>query len=174
MEKDLIPIGKVVKPHGVKGKVKVEYFGESLAHFSYREILIEDRTGKLKTYEVSEVASQPPRLILRLKGIEKIEDVEPFLGKEILVRKELLPGLEEGEYYWYEILGMVVETVEGKTIGKVREILPTGANDVYVIEGKRGEIFLPAIEDVIQGIDRERRVMKVIRKEGLWGEEDEI
>jgi 16S rRNA processing protein RimM len=175
MEKDLFPIGRVVKTHGVRGKVKVEYFGEDLHRFSlYREIFIEGEKGRPEPYEIVEAIPQPPRLILRLKGIEKIEEAEPLIGKEILIKKEALPELEEGEYYWMDILGMEVETEEGKRIGKVKEIFPTGANDVYVVEGKRREIFLPATEEVIQSIDLKRGVVKVIRMEGLWGDEDEV
>ncbi len=175
MEKNLFPIGRVVKPHGIKGKMKVEYFGEDLHRFSsYREIFIEDEKSGLESYEILEVVLQPPRLILRLKGIEKIEEIEPLIGKKILVEKGALPELEEGEYYWADLLGIEVETREGKGIGKVREIFSTGAHDVYVVEGKRGEIFLPAIEEVIQSIDLKKRVMKVVRMEGLWEDEDEV
>ncbi len=175
MEKNLFPIGRVVKPHGVKGKMKVEYFGDDLRRFfSYREIFIQNETRGLEPYEILEVVTQPRRLILRLRGIEKIEETEPLIGKEIFVKKEALPELEEGEYYWADLLGMEVETQEGKRIGKVKEIIPTGANDVYVVEGKRGEIFLPAIEGVIQSINLKERVMKVVRMEGLWENEDEI
>ncbi len=175
MEKNLFPIGRVVKPHGVRGKMKVEYFGDDLRRFlSYREIFIQDETNGLESYEILEAVSQPPRLIVRLKGIEKIEETEPLIGKEILVEKEAFPELEEGEYYWADLLGMEVETREGKRIGKVKEIFPTGANDVYVVEGRRGEIFLPAIEGVIETIDLKKRVMKVVRMEGLWEDEDEV
>ena len=175
MEKNLLPVGRVIKPHGVKGKMKVEYFGKDLHRFSfYREIFIEDEQGRLESYEVLEVIPHPPRLILRLKGIEKIEEAEPLIGKKILVEREALPELEEGEYYWADLLGVQVETQKGKRIGKVREIFSTGANDVYVVEGQRGEIFLPAIEEVIQSIDLKKRVMKVVRMEGLWEDEDEV
>jgi 16S rRNA processing protein RimM len=174
MEKNLLPIGRVVKPHGVKGRMKVEYFGEDLRGFvSYREIFIEDEKGRPEPYEVLEASPQPPRLILRLKGIEKIEQAQPLIGKMILVEKEALPGLEEGEYYWADLLGMKVETREGKRIGKVTEIFSTGAHDVYVVEGKRGEISLPAIGEVILGIDLGNRVIKVARMEGLWEDADE-
>jgi 16S rRNA processing protein RimM len=174
MEKNLFPIGKVVKPHGVKGRMKVEYFGEDLHRFiSYRKIFIEDEKGRPESYEILEASPQPPRLILRLKGIEKIEQAQPLIGKTIFVEKEALPDLEEGEYYWADLLGIEVETREGKRIGKVREIFSTGAHDVYVVEGKRGEIFLPAIEEVIQSIDLRKRVMKVARMEGLWEDADE-
>ena len=175
MKRDLFPIGRVVKLHGVKGKVKVHYFGEDLSRFSdYREILIQDGAGGAQSYEVLEVDLQPQRLILRLRGVESIEEAAPLLGKEILIQKEQLPDLKEKEYYWFDILGMVVETDEGKRIGRVKEILPTGANDVYVVEGERREICLPATAEVIQSIDVERRVMKVIRMEGLWEKEDEV
>jgi 16S rRNA processing protein RimM len=175
MEKDLLPIGRVVKPHGVKGKIKVDYFGEDLNHFPlYREVFIKDHVGQLQAYDILEVVPQPPRLILRLKGIERIEEVEPLVGREIFIEKRSLPDLKEGEHYWFEILGMVVETEKGKRIGRVREIFPTGANDVYVVEGKRREIFLPATEEVIQSIDIKKGRMKVIRMEGLWEEEDEV
>ena len=175
MGKDLFSIGRVVKPHGVRGKIKIEYFGEDLDGFSfYKEVFIENRTGKLEPYEILETIPQPPRLIVRLKGIERIEDAQILVGKEIFIRKEALPDLEEDEYYWIDILGMTVETEEGKRIGKVKEIFPTGANDVYVVEGKRGEIFLPARGEVIQSIDRKKGVMKVLRMEGLWEEKDEV
>ncbi len=175
MGNNLFPIGKVVKPHGIKGKMKVEYFGENLHRFSfYREIFIKGQKGKPEPYEVLEAIPQPPRLILRLRGIEKIEEAEPLVGKEILIKKEAFPELEEREYYWMDILGMKVETEEGKGIGKVKGIFPTGANDVYIVEGKRGEILLPATEEVIRSIDLKRGVMKVIRLEGLWEAEDEV
>ena len=175
MEKDLLPIGRVVKPHGVKGKIKAEYFGEDLSHFSlYREIFIKDQVARLQAFEILEVVSQPPHLILRLKGIGRREEVEPLVGKEILIKRRFLPDLKEGEYYWFDILGMVVETEKGERIGRVKEIFSTGANDVYVVEGKRGEIFLPATEEVIQSIDIKKGRMKVTRMEGLWEKEDEV
>jgi len=174
-EKDLFPIGRVVKPHGIKGKIKAEYFGGDLDQFSlYREVFIEDSRAGLQPYEIMEVTPQPPRLILRLKGIETIEKAEPLIGKEILISKDSLPKLEEGEYYWFDILGMRVETEEGKKIGRVKEIIPTGAHDVYVIEGRRGEILLPATDKVIQKINIEKGLIKVMRIEGLWEDEDEV
>jgi len=175
MTKDLIPIGRVVRPHGVRGKIKLEYFGEDVHCFPpSREVFIEVKADSLKAYEILETTPQAPRLILHLKGIERREEVEPLIGKEVFIKREVLPDLEEGEYYWTDLLGMSVETQEGKKIGRVKEIFSTGANDVYVVEGKRGEIFLPATGEVIQTVDREKGVMKVNRKEGLWEEDDEV
>ncbi len=174
MEQAFFPIGRLVKPHGVKGRIKIDYFGGPPERFLYQTVFIKDNTGRPEPFEVLEVTPQPPRLILRLKGIEKIEGTERLIGKEILVRRKDLPELEEGEYYWCEVLGMEVETEKGKRLGKVEQIFPTGANDVYVVKGKRREIFLPATEAVIKSIDRHKRVIRVERMEGLWEEEDEI
>ncbi len=175
MERDLLPIGRVIKPHGVKGKVKVEYFGNDPCRFpTYHEVFIRDSTGRPEPYEILEAVPQPPRLILRLKGVERIEETEPLIGKDILVRRETLPDLKEGEYYWVDILGIEVETEQGKSIGRLKEIFTTGAGDVYVVEENKREILLPATEEVIRNIDPGRGVMKVSRKEGLWEEEDEV
>ena len=175
MEEDLFPIGRVIKPHGVRGKIKVDYFGEDLSQFHfYRIIFIQDPKGRLVPYEILEATPQPPRLILHLKDIQTLEEAEPLIGKEIFIRKGCLADLPEGEYYWSEILGMEVETEEGRRLGRVKEILPTGANDVYVIQGEKREILLPAIGGVVRSIDRIRKVMKVAWMEGLWEREDEV
>jgi 16S rRNA processing protein RimM len=154
MNKDLVPIGKVTKPHGIRGKIKVEYYGGLQSLSSLSHVYIEDRSEGRKPRNLAAIS--PPRIILQLKGIEKIEEARPLVGKEILVKKEAFPDLPEGEYYWIEILGMEVETEEGSRIGKVKEIFSTGANDVYVVEGKRGEFLLPATEGVIRSVDREK------------------
>ncbi len=175
MEKDLLPIGRVVKPHGVKGRIKIGYFGEDFSQFHfYREVFIEDRMGRLQSHEILEATPQPPRLILQLKDIRTVEEARTLIGKEIYIRKECLPDLPEDEYYWMEVIGMEVETGDGNRIGRIKEIFPTGAHDIYVVQGKRGEIYLPAVEGVIESIDREKRRVKVTRIEGLWEEEDEV
>src|SRR4030043_442115 len=115
MEKRLVPIGRVVKPHGIKGRVKVEYFGEDLDRFLlYREVIIRDPTGRAQTFEVIEAVPQPPRIILTLKGIQTLEDTEPLINREIFVRREMLPDLAENEFYWIDLLGLAVKTGEGK------------------------------------------------------------
>jgi len=175
MEEGLFSIGRIVKLHGVKGKIKVDYFGEEPSQISqYREVWVEDRTGRLTSYEILGVTPQPPRLILQLKGVQSADEAQALVGKTISVRRESLPDLSDGEYYWFEIIGMEVEADNGTHLGRVQEIIPTGSHDVYVIRGERGEILLPAVEGVIQGIDRERRIINVTWREGLWGKEDEV
>ncbi len=175
MEEVLFPIGRVVKLHGVKGKIKVDYFGDDAGQFQlYRKVFIRDVTGRPRPYEVLEATPQPPRFIVRLKDVENPEEAGTLVGKEILIEKGSLKDLPEGEYYWFEILGMEVVTEGGNRLGRVKEIVPTGANDVYVIQGKKREISLPAVEGVIRRIDRDGRVITVAWMEGLWEREDEV
>jgi len=173
--KNLVAIGKVIKPHGVRGQIKISYFGEDPNGFRhYREILIEDIRGIPRAYEVESIAFHPTHLILRLKGVGKREEADLLLGKEILVPREAFPALEEGEYFWADILGMTVETLKGNPLGTVIEVMATGANDVLRVQGKDREIYLPITKEVVQSIDLDTRRIKVIRMEGLWGDEDEI
>jgi 16S rRNA processing protein RimM len=165
----------VTRPHGIRGKVKIRYYGEDLNEFSrYREIVLRDERGVEEPFEVVETTPQPPLLILKLRGVDRMEDAEALVGDEVLIRKDLLPDLEEGEYYWHDLLGMEVENETGKSIGRVTDILRTGANDVYVVQGKREEFFLPATEEVIKYIDLKRRVITAHWMEGLWEKEDEV
>ena len=175
MEKELVAIGRVTKLHGVRGKIKVDYFGEDSDQVSlYREVWIEEKPGGPKAYEILEVTPQSTRLILRLKGIQNADEALPLIGKEIYVRRESLPELAEDEFYWVEMIGMEVETERGRRLGRIKEILPTGPHDVYVVQGKRKEVLLPAVESVIQGIDRKKRIVRVAWMEGLWEKEDEV
>ncbi len=175
MRRDLLPIGRVIKPHGIKGKMKVKYFGDDPKTFSsYRELILMNPEGRLQAYQVLGVVPQLTQLIVQLKGIERPEEVQPLIGREIFVNRDSLPDLAKDEYYWADLLGMDVVTEQGKQIGRVKEIFSTAAHDVFIVEGKRGEIFLPAVEDVIESIDCEKGMMKVRSREGLWEAEDEI
>ena len=175
MERRLVPIGRVLKPHGIKGRVKAEYFGEDLDRFLlYREVIIRDTTGRAQTFEVVEAVPQPPRILLTLKGIQTIEDTAPLINQDIFVRRETLPEPAEDEFYWVDLVGMGVETVEGKRLGRVKMIFPTGAHDVFVVEGCRREIYLPATAEVIERVNHGRSLVTVRWMEGLWEAEDEV
>jgi 16S rRNA processing protein RimM len=78
----------------------------------------------------------------------------------------MLEDLTEGEYYWRDIIGLDVYTQDGKRLGRIESVFPTGSNDVYVCKGER-EMLIPAIADVIQGIDLDKNIMTVKLLEGL-------
>ncbi len=83
------------------------------------------------------------------------------------VEEKDLPELEEGEYYSYQLIEMKVETIQGEYLGEIKEIIPTGSNDVYVVRDGTEEILIPAIKDVVKEIDLEKRLVKVELLDGL-------
>jgi 16S rRNA processing protein RimM len=97
--------------------------------------------------------AQPPNILLRLEDILDRDSAEKLRGAEVEVRRDDAPKLPTGQFFWHQVIGLRVETADGQTLGTVRDILETGANDVYVVHGARGEILVPAIKDVVKHID---------------------
>lgn len=137
---------------------------------SYQELYLKDKEGRVQPYEIQEAKIHKKCISARLKGCEGIVDAEKFIGASVLVKRENLPPLEEGEYYWFEIIGMDVVTDDGRALGKVKSILPSGSNDVYLVQGEAGEWLIPATEEVISRVDREQGQMVIHIIEGLLGE----
>ncbi len=96
-----------------------------------------------------------------------MESAQALVGCKVFLPEDMQEKLPEGEYYWRDIIGLDVYNEEGKYIGKIESVFPTGSNDVYVCKGEEREILLPAIADVIRKIDVNRRVMIVRLLEGL-------
>jgi 16S rRNA processing protein RimM len=165
-----ITIGRVAGLHGIKGNLRIHYYNETRSDFlSYRKVYLEDRAGHVKPYEIEAAKIQNKFISARLKGCEGAADAEKLVGASVLVKREDLPPLEEGEYYWFEIIGMDVLTDEGRVLGRVKAILPTRSNDVYLVQGKR-EWLIPSTEEVIVRVDREKGHMVIHPIEGLLEE----
>jgi 16S rRNA processing protein RimM len=128
---------------------------------------LEDRDGHVQPYEIQEAKIHNKFILAQLKGCEGIADAEKLIGSSVLVKRKNLPPPEEGEYYWFEIIGMDVVTDEGRPLGRVEKILPTGSNDVYLVQGSGGEWLIPAIEEVIVRVDKNKGQMVIHPIEGL-------
>jgi 16S rRNA processing protein RimM len=110
---------------------------------------------------------QGKRVVLKLEGIDDRTTAESLRGALVSVPIEAAVKLPPGEYFWHEIIGLRVEDGAGRPLGRVVEILETGSNDVYVVRSPDRELLLPAIKDVVRGIDRERGTMRVELLPGL-------
>ena len=166
--KDLILIGHVIRPHGVTGLLRIVSYAQS------RETFLEAgsvflKTDKNELYEKEVDSIQPHRslFLLRLSGLDSVEQAEAFRGAEILVPKDSLKKTDEDEFFWHELLGMEVYLTTGEYLGVVREILPTGSNDVYLVEHEGKEFLIPAIHQVVREIDVSRKRMIVLPIKGL-------
>jgi len=164
----LISLGKIVKTQGTRGAFRVfPHGGDSENLDSLERVTLAAPGGRQWETRVTECRRKGSLFIFTVEGVDSIEDAEKLVGGEVLADESDLAPLEDGEFYWYEIVGMEVVTDEGRRLGVVDAIMPTGANDVLqVLDGKR-EILLPHIPDVVLAIDREARRVTVHLLPGL-------
>ena len=165
-------IGKVVGVHGLKGNIKVFSYAESVSVFKPgSQLVLKTAGGGKKPYTVNWAKPHSKTILLSLKEVEKHELAKALVGSEIFIEKASLPELEDGTYYWFDIIGLSVFTVEGEYLGRVDSVFPTGSNDVFVVKdperGASYEKLIPALGSVIMSIDLEKKTMQVDLPEGL-------
>jgi len=167
-EDALIPIGKIVGTHGIKGHLKVISYGDSLDLFAPGKELAVSRGGEaLATFRIA--FARPYKRVIRLglDGIDSIEAAEAWIGCRLCIDNVSLPQLEEGSYYWHQIMGLEAFTLDDRRLGLVEAILPTGSNDVYVVRDGKKEVLIPAIDSVVVDIDLKQKILRVDLPEGL-------
>jgi 16S rRNA processing protein RimM len=167
-----LAIGKVLKPWGLKGAVKVYSYAESVESFlRISELRIQGKDGPTVLL-LEEAKKHQKGILLKFKGRDRIEDVEELVGLTLYMDRKELPGLEEDEYYWHDLIGMEVCTDSGKSVGTLESILETGSHDVYVVRKGEKESLVPAVRDVVQKVDVPGRRMVIHPVEGLLNEDD--
>ena len=174
MGEDFIVIGRISKPHGVKGEIRIEYFNPDNPQFfsHYQMIFLQGDEISLSPYRVLSVRPHKRFILAQLEGIRTRAEAEQLRGRKVLIDPTELPHPEADEYYWQDILGMRVVSEKGKEVGTVTEIVPTGSNDVYVVQKGAQEFLIPATKDVIMNIDIQARTMIIRPLEGLVQEDD--
>ncbi|MDA8414893.1 MAG: ribosome maturation factor RimM [Desulfobacteraceae bacterium] len=151
---ELIPVGKIIGPHGIKGHLKLHsYSGNADSLIAARSVTLKSPAGSLQTYTIASFKTNSGKFIVGLQGLDDINQVEPLVGHEVCLRRDQLPGLEEGEYYWSDLIGLQVVTDSGTLLGSVTDIFETGSSDIYVVQGGEREYLIPAIADVIKTVD---------------------
>jgi len=162
MPDEPIVVGRVTTAHGIKGELKVEVLTDFPERF--------ERGSKLWLRGIERTIEQArPQgrgIILKLRGIDTRNDAEALRG-EVLTVPDLADLDDEGAYYIHDLMGLRVEDTAGAELGKLFEIISTGATDVYVIRGPRGELLLPALDDVVTDIDLKQGRIQVEVPEGL-------
>ena len=166
-EPRFIAIGRIVRPHGVRGEVAVVVLTDFSERFDSIEVVYLGDSLKAEAWQVTAARWHKAGVLLSLRGCEDRTAAERLRGLLVQVPIEEAMSLPEGEYYPYELIGLDVATVEGEDLGRISEILFTHANDVYVVIGPRGQILLPAIADVIVHVDLDEGQIVVRLMEGL-------
>ena len=164
---DLFVVGEIVKTHGLRGCLKVLTQMEAQDIIAGLEsVYLEDKQGQRKCHGLRKSEASGQFLFLELQDFTDIDSAKALVGCKVLIPGDMLKDLPEGEYYWRDIIGLDVYSEEGEHLGRIESIFPTRGNDVYVCKGQR-EILLPAIADVIQHIDLDKKIMTVRLLEGL-------
>ncbi len=163
-------VGRVLAPWGRRGEVRVEILTDFPERFSQlEEVLVGDERVP---YRLEAARLQRGYAILKLFGVDATEEAEALRGALLYIPVSEAMPLEAGQYYQYQILGLDVWTVAGRHLGRVSEILETGANDVYVVRQDGREVLIPAVADVVQEVDLERQRLVVTLPPGLLEEEE--
>ena len=157
----LVTLGRITAHHGLRGWLKVHSDTEPRDNITaYARWWIRQGGADWRPVDVLEGRAQGKTVIVRLDGVEDRDLATPLIGAEIAVRREDLPPARPGEYYWTDLVGLSVATVEGVTLGTVQRLFETGANDVLVVDdGREGakagaEILIPWVApDVIVSVD---------------------
>jgi 16S rRNA processing protein RimM len=163
-----IAIGKIVGVHGLKGTLRVYSYAESPDIFQPdTQFLLRNEAGLEKRYPVCWIKPHTRGLLLALEGIDSRDRAASLVGFSLFIEKTMLPELEEGTYYWSDIIGLAVYDTQDAYLGRVTSILPTGSNDVYVVKNDDDEILVPALESVVADIDMASGRMRVELPDGL-------
>ncbi len=167
-ENPLMPIGKVVGVHGVKGAVKVHFYDARHScptpEDSFRLI---SPGGTETCYPVVWARPHKRNHVVSLAGIESRSQAAALKEAQVVIAREELPLLEAGTYYWVDLIGLDVYTIAGSYLGQLTDIIPTGSNDVYVVADEHAETLVPALKSVILSVDLEKNNMRVDLPEGL-------
>jgi 16S rRNA processing protein RimM len=159
-EDELVCVGHILGAQGIKGWVRV--FSNTSPReniLNYSPWFIEQDEG-LKSVGVSG-RLQGKKLVARLNGIEDRNRAEALIGCRILIEAAQLPGLETGDYYWSDLIGLKVETLQGETLGIVSSMLETGADDVMVLSGDRERLIPFVMDEIVREVDLGERRMVV-------------
>lgn len=162
-------VGVITSTHGVRGEVKVYPTTDDVNRFKDLKKVILDTGRERIDLEISGVKFFKNQVILKFKGIDNINDIEKYKGKDLLVRREDAVELGEDENYVADLIDLKVVTEDGEELGILTEVMETGANDVYIVETADGrELLIPAIKDCILDVDLEKEVMTVHILPGLF------
>ena len=163
-----VAVGIITSTHGVRGEVKVYPTTDDPRRFRRLKEVVLD-TGKEKmNLEIEGVKFFKQFVILKFKGLDNINDIEKYRQKSLYVTRKNAVRLQRDEYFIADLIGLKVQDEDGKELGTVKDVIETGANDVYEVEMADGKsLLLPAIKQCILNVDVENGTMQVHVLEGL-------
>lgn len=165
---DLIAVAKVARPHGLRGEVVADILTDFPERFdSLESVVAVDEKGARTDLKVESARFQKGRVLLKFSSLDTIESVEGLRNVEICIPEDEAVELEDGEFYDWELEGCTVETIDGITIGTVKELLRTGGTDLLVVQGTEKDYLVPFAESICTEVDIENERIRIDPPEGL-------
>lgn len=165
---ELLQVGVITSTHGIKGEVKVFPTTDDVNRFKQLKEVILDTGKEQMTLQIEGVKFFKQFVILKFKGIDDINDIERYSKRSLYVTRENAVPLGENEYFIADLIDLTVIDEAEKKFGVLKDVIQTGANDVYVITmTDEREVLVPAIKECILDVNLEKRVMKIHLLEGL-------
>ena len=163
-----IPVGTVMKAHGLAGEVKVRLQLSDPGMLSTLHTLTaEFPDGRMQSLELERVSPQGAGVRLAFKGIHSRTSADALRGVTLSVARADLPALAEGEYYLGDLVGYAVVTEDGPTLGEVQDVWDLPANDVLQVAAAAGEVLIPLVDEVVRDIDHGEKRVVIRLMEGL-------
>jgi 16S rRNA processing protein RimM len=151
MQPEYLAVGRVLRPHGVRGELLLESYTDFPEHL--RQVKTVFVGEPPEPHPLAAAKEHSGQLIVRLGDCANRECAEAYRGQLVQVRTSDAAPLPPGRFYQHQLVGLQAITEAGEGLGEVAEVLETGANDVYVVKGPAGDILLPAIKSVVLSID---------------------
>ena len=165
---NLLQVGAILDTHGLRGEVKVFPTTDDPSRYDdLEEVELLTQEGNYLHLEIERVRYFKNLVIVKFKNYDHINDIEQYKKCNLYVTRENAVELEADEYFVADLIGLMAKTDEGEELGQIKDVLTTGANDVYVIDTKEGELLVPAIHDCVQEVDLEAGVMTLHLLPGL-------
>lgn len=165
---EYIEIGQIVNTNGLKGVVKVNPFTDDISKFEELKYVYIQLKSELKKVKIEQVRYNKNQVLLKLEGIDSIEEAEKYRNFYLKTEKGSQEDLGEGTYYIVDLIGIDVYSDKNEYLGKIEDVFPTGSNDVYVVKDNLGkQILIPAIADVVKEVDLKNKKMIINLIPGL-------
>lgn len=164
-----VRVGRVARPHGIKGELKILPYGEPGDFSHFPELLVGDESAPVgRLYKVERLRPQDKTVLVVLAGLTDRNAADLLIGREVWVDKKYLPALDDDEFYWHELVGLRVVVEGGRELGTVTAMMATGGHDLLVVRGGGREYLIPARREFMLDTDHQAGVITVADIPGLF------
>lgn len=166
-KEDCFQLGRITRLHGLRGEMQWLFDADDPAAYADLDRVFIEQKGELVPYFIESLNIQPTRIIARLEGIATLEAATPLVGSGLWLPDEDLPELEDGQFYFHEVVGAQVHEAGKGLLGTVKEVVSTGYQDLLVVMVQGREVLIPIVDDIVGDYDATANRIDVTLPEGL-------